>query len=194
MSRRILIIDGHPDAVAERYLHALSRAYCEGARAAGHEVRSIIVSELDFSLLRTNQDFQEGVPTQSIRQCQDLVSWAEHVVILFPLWLGGMPALLKGFFEQVFRPAFAFRAEGRGWPKKLLKGRTARIVVTMGMPATFYRWYFGAHGLKSLKRNILRFCGLGPVRESLIGAVEGIGARGRGLWLARMQQLGRHAR
>lgn len=194
MSRRILIIDGHPDAVAERYLHALSRAYCEGARAAGHEVRSIIVSELDFSLLRTNQDFQEGVPTQSIRQCQDLVSWAEHVVILFPLWLGGMPALLKGFFEQVFRPAFAFRADGRGWPKKLLKGRTARIVVTMGMPATFYRWYFGAHGLKSLKRNILRFCGLGPVRESLIGAVEGIGARGRGLWLARMQQLGRHAR
>jgi len=194
VSKRILIIDGHPDALAERYLHALSKAYCDGAHAGGHEVRSIIVSELDFSLLRTSHDFQEGVPTESIGKCQELVSWAEHVVILFPLWLGGMPALLKGFLEQVLRPAFAFRADSHGWPKKLLKGRSARVIITMGMPAALYRWYFGAHGLKSLRRNILHFCGFSPIRESLIGAVEDIGAKGRGIWLAKIQKLGRHAR
>jgi putative NADPH-quinone reductase len=60
----------------------------------------------------------------------------------FPLWLASMPALLKGFFEQALRPGFALgpTEPGRMW-KKLLKGRSARIVVTMGMPALVYRWY-----------------------------------------------------
>src|SRR6185312_7044553 len=113
-----------------------------GARLGGHEVRSVIVSELQFPLLRTGEDFQGGAPPEAIRQCQESFAWADHVVILFPLWLGSMPALLKGFLEQVLRPGFAFAAaSGQGLPKRLLSGRSARIIVTMGMPAVFYRWY-----------------------------------------------------
>ena len=71
-----------------------------------------------------------------------------------------------------------------------LKNKSARIVVTMGMPALVYRWYFGAHSLKSLERNILGFCGIGPIRESLVGMVDGP-ARRRERWLTRMRALGR---
>ena len=73
-------------------------------------------------------------------------------------------------------------------PKKLLKGRSARILVTMGMPAFFYRIYYRAHSVRNLKRNILEFCGFGPVRTTLIGMVEGKPAA-RAPWLARMAQL-----
>lgn len=106
-----------------------------------------------------------------------------------------MPALLKGFLEQLLRPGFAFAAAsaGRGPPKKLLAGRSARIIVTMGMPALFYRWYFRAHSLKSLERNILAFCGIGPIRACVVGMVESMGAAGRGNWLARIQRLGERA-
>jgi putative NADPH-quinone reductase len=116
---------------------------------------------------------------------------ADHLVIFYPLWMGTMPALLKAFLEQVFRPGFAYseKAEGKGW-NRLLKGKSARIVVTMGMPALIYRWYFGAHSLRSLERNILGMCGIGPIRESLIGMVEGGNAR-REKWLDRMYALGR---
>lgn len=195
MSRRILIIDGHPDERAERYVHALTRAYRDGARLGGHEVRSVIVSELQFPLLRTGEDFQGGAPPEAIRQCQESFAWADHVVILFPLWLGSMPALLKGFLEQVLRPGFAFAAaDAQRRPGKLLAGKSARIIVTMGMPAFFYRWYFRAHSLKSLERNILAFCGFRPVRASVIGMVERLGQVGRGVWLARVQKLGQRAR
>jgi putative NADPH-quinone reductase len=188
--KRILLIDGHPDPLTARYLHALSRAYFEGARSRGHEVRTIIVSELEFSLLRSADDFRTGTPAPAIRACQEDLAWADHVVILFPLWLGSMPALLKGFFEQVLRPGFAFApAANGGLPKKLLAGKSARIIVTMGMPALFYRWYFRAHSLKSLERNILGFCGIGPVRCCVVGMVEASAAR-RGNWLARVQKLG----
>jgi putative NADPH-quinone reductase len=195
MVKRILLIDGHPDANAERYVHALSREYAQGAAAGGHELKHIIVSELDFPLLRKNDEFQSGEPPQSIQECQKLIAWADHIVILFPLWLGSMPALLKGFFEQVLRPGFAFgKTEKQGFPKKLLAGKSARIVVTMGMPAFFYRLYFRAHSLKSLKRNILGFCGIRPIRASVVGMVEGMSQAQRGHWLERMRTLGAAAR
>jgi putative NADPH-quinone reductase len=194
MARRILIIDGHPDASSERYVHALSAAYRDGARAAGHEVRGIVVSELEFSLLRTGEEFRTGPPSDVIRACQQDLVWAEHLAILFPLWLGSMPALLKGFFEQVLRPGFAFAAAERAaFQRKLLHGRSARIIVTMGMPALFYRWYLRAHSLKSVERNILRFCGLRPIRACVVGPVESMGPAGRGNWLARVHALGKQA-
>ena len=153
------------------------------------------MSQLRFPLLRTAEDFQSGSAPDAIRKCQEHVAWAEHVVILYPLWLGSMPALLKGFFEQLFRPGFAFaESRSKGFPRKLLKGKSARVVVTMGMPRLFYRWYYRAHSLKSLERNILAFCGIGPCQASIVGMVERRGAAGRGAWLEKLSRLGRLGR
>jgi len=191
VKRRILIIDGHPDSDSQRYVHALCKAYYDGACQAGHEVRSIIVSELQFPPLRNNDDFQFGKAPENIRKCQEELAWANHVILFFPLWLGSMPAMLKGFLEQLLRPGFAFSAaQDRGHHKKLLSGKSARIIVTMGMPALFYRWYFRAHSLKTLERNVLAFCGIHPVHACVVGSVEAIGPAGRGEWLEKMRKLG----
>jgi putative NADPH-quinone reductase len=190
--RRILVLDGHPDERAGRYLHALADAYCKGAQGAGHEVRTIPLAQLQFPLLRTAEEFAGKPGAPCVRDAQQALLWADHVVILFPLWLGSMPALLKGFLEQVLRPDFAFAAGKRGGlPRKLLAGRSARIVVTMGMPSLFYRLVYRAHSLKSLERNILAFCGIKPVRATIIGMVEGTSAARRGAWLGQMTRLGR---
>ena len=85
-------------------------------------------------------------------------------------------------------------AAGTEWKKRLLKGKTARIVVTMGMPAFIYRWFYGAHSLKSLERNILGFCGIGPIKESLIGMVEAPDNTRREKWLEKLRTLGREGR
>jgi putative NADPH-quinone reductase len=194
MPKRIVIIDGHPDPDQLHYLHALADAYEQGAREAGHQVRRISVATLNLPLLRTARDFQTGTPPPAVRKCQDDLAWAEHWVILYPLWLGSMPALLKGFFEQVARPGFAFReARGRALPKKLLTGRSAHIVVTMGMPGIFYRWYYRAHSLKSLQRNILAFIGIAPVRTTVVGMVEGVSPAVRKRWLQRLRACGARA-
>lgn len=107
---------------------------------------------------------------------------------------GRHAALLKVFLEQTFRPGFAIQPEEKvGLWKKLFKGRSARIAVTMGMPAPVYCWYYRAHSLRSLEHNILDPTGIGPVRSSLIGMVEG-SARHRGRWLEKMEAMGREAR
>jgi putative NADPH-quinone reductase len=122
---------------------------------------------------------------------QSAMDWATHVVILYPLWLGSMPALLKAFLEQVLRPGFAFSAAKLGrWPVKFLSYKSARIIVTMGMPALLYRWYFRAHSLRSLPRNVLRFVGFRRVRSTLIGGVGVLDAAERSAWLEKLRALG----
>jgi putative NADPH-quinone reductase len=190
MPRRIAIIQGHPDPRGDRYGHALARSYAEGAAAGGHDVRTVDLARLEFPLLRSKDDWDGGAPPDGVRQAQEAIRWADHLVILYPLWLGTMPALLKAFLEQAFRPGFAIGRGGAGssW-KKLLTGKSARVVVTMGMPALVYRWFFRAHSLKSLERNILGFVGIGPIRETLIGTVEA-SAASRERWLAKLRALG----
>jgi len=189
-SRRILIIQGHPDQRGDHFCHALGDRYESGALAAMHEVRRVDVAGLDFPLLRSKKEWDAGAVPAALAPVQHDIAWADHLVLIFPLWLGDMPALVKGFLEQVARPGFAIGKPPQKGAMKLLRGRSARIVVTMGMPAFIYRWYFGAHAIRSLERNILRFVGVAPVRRSLIGLVEGNDGSRRTRWLAAIERLG----
>ena len=126
----------------------------------------------------------------NLKPAQEDIAWCNHLLLCFPLWLGDMPAMLKGFLEQVARPGFAFHRDDKNPFKKALGGRSARIVVTMGMPALLYRWYFRAHSVKSLERNILGFVGIAPVHETLVGLVDRLGAQGVAEWCAKMRKLG----
>jgi putative NADPH-quinone reductase len=190
MAKKITIIQGHPDPVPNHFGHALADAYARGALAAGHEVRRVEIARLDFPLLRNQTEWNSSQLPASLRQSQADIAWADHLVMVFPLWLGTMPALMKGFLEQVFRPGFALIYEGHRFPQKGLAGKSARVVVTMGLPAFWYRFFFRAHGVRGLERSILGFCGVKPVRETLIGLVEIKDVAGREKWLAKLADLG----
>jgi putative NADPH-quinone reductase len=197
MVRRITIIQGHPDAAGHHLLHALVDAYTDGATRAGHEVRRIEVAKLEFPLLRTQEDFETSPVPAALAGPQEDMRWAEHWVFVFPLWHGTMPALLKGFLEHIFRPGFAVdyakgASGGRDasrFPKRLLAGRSARLVVTMGMPVLFYRWYFGAYGIRSFERSMLGFAGIKPIRESLYGLAFADDKK-RARWIEQMRRHG----
>jgi putative NADPH-quinone reductase len=192
VKRHIVVIQGHPDRDARHFGHALADAYERGAVAGGHEVRRIDVAALDFPLVRSRREWEE-VPPPPIQQAQASIAWADHLCIIHPLWLGSMPALLKGFLEQVFREGFALRKSKLGAAAGL-RGRSARVIVTMGMPALLYRFFFLSHGVRSMVRSVLRLTGFGPVRTTMIGSVER-GDHGRKVrWLERIQSLGHAAR
>jgi putative NADPH-quinone reductase len=180
----ILIIDGHPDPIC----HALVDAYGGGARERGAEVRVHRIADLKLPPLETRAAW-EAPPSALVAGLQDDLRWARHLVLVFPLWLGDMPAALKAYLEQILRPGFAVpapRTSGGG-----LNGRSARVIVTMGMPSAFYRLWYGAHSVKSLARNVLNFCGVAPVRTTLIGLVEGAGPERTARRIAAIRELGR---
>jgi len=152
-------------------------------------VRRIEVGKLEFPFLRTQVDFETGALPPALAQAQEDMRWSEHWVFLFPLWHGTMPALLKGFLEHIFRPGFAMEYKKEGFPKRLLAGRSARIVVTMGMPVLLYRWYFGAYGLRAFERSMLSFAGIKPIHESLYGLTFA-DEKKRARWIEEMRKYG----
>lgn len=187
---RILVINGHPDPSAERLSAALSAAYAKGAKADGHDVRRIVVGDLGFPLLRAADEFENESPPPCIAAAQRDIAWADHLVVVFPLWLGGLPALTKGFFEQVFRPRFAMRWKTKNpMPEGLLKGTSVRLIVTMGMPAAVYRLAFGATGVRSFETSVLRLAGLHITGRTLIGGAGALSAAAARGWLKKVALL-----
>lgn len=192
MSKRVLIINGHPDPSPERLCAALAEAYAHGAKAAGHQVERLDVGALKFELIRSYKDFISPELAPDIARAQEAVSRAEHLVIIHPLWLGAAPALMKGFFEQVFRYGFALSEPQRPM-HSLLTGRSARLIVTMGMPATAFQLLFGAHGVKSFERGILWITGVTPVRHTFLGGVSPKAGKKIEGWLKSVEAMGARA-
>ncbi len=191
MSRHVLIIQGHPDRGVSHFCHGLAAAYRKGAEASGYEVEELSIAGQKFQLLTSEDEWQRGEVASDILASQEMIRRADHLVLIFPLWMGTVPAMVKAFLEQVMRPGFAFDEQAREGPGGgLLKGKSARVIITMGMPGFFYRWYFGAHGYRNLKRNILKFCGIRPVRHCFVGLTGAKRPEGRQRWLERIESLG----
>jgi putative NADPH-quinone reductase len=191
MPQRVVIIQGYPDPGGNRLCHALADAYAEGATEVGHRVERIELAQLNFPMLRTQQEFETGELPEALAPARDEIVSAQHLVFVFPLWLGTMPALLKAFLEQLMRPGVAFEYRVQCFPRQLLAGRSARVIVTMGMPALIYGWHFRAHGVRGLERSILQFAGMKPVRETLLGMVEAVSDTRRRRWPNRIAGYGR---
>ncbi len=173
MAERIAVIQGHPDGGSHHLCHALSEAYYEAAVAAGHDVRIVNVGQLEFPLIRNKMEWENDPLPAELAEAQNDLLWAEHWALFYPIWLGTMPAMLKGFLEQVLRPGLSYveSEPGEMWDR-LLVGRSARIVVTMATNTLVYKHFYGAHSVKNLERNILKFCGIDPVKTTLIGEVH----------------------
>ncbi len=187
---RIVVVVGH--ARRDTFCEALGQAYVKGAQAGGHDADLIVISRLTFDpILR--HGYEQAQPLEpDLAKAHEALMAADHLVLVFPLWLGTLPALLKGFLERILQPDLVQTAR-KGRYVKILNGKSARIILTMGMPGLIYRWYYGAHALKMLKRNILAFIGVKPVRSTIFGMVDGVSEERRKQWLDSVEQLGRSA-
>lgn len=192
MAKKICIFQGHPHDDPSHFCHALANAYQEGAIQAGHSIERIDLAKMEVPFLRDPADFPEEPPAP-FRDAQRKVKNADHVFIIYPLWLGTMPALVKAFFEQLSRHEFAIAESEGGWPRKMLKGKSARVVVTMGMPSAAYKIFFGAHGVKAFESAILGMSGFKPIRDALIGGVGALSVKQAEKHLARMRAYGAQA-
>lgn len=189
MSKKILVILGQPQR--NSYGAALAQAYAQGAKAAGAQVKEIYLGDLKFDPVGTVSPAHRADIEPDLMEAQAAIKWADHLVFVYPIWWGTIPALLKGFIERVFLPGFAvhFRPDSPWWDK-LLTGRSARLIVTLNTPSWVYRWVFGRPGHNTMKKTILEFCGIRPVRITEIGPMRNSTEEKRKKWLEKARQLG----
>lgn len=191
--KRVYILLGHPDSGPEPLSRQLADAYEAAARAAGHEVRRTDLSALSFDpILHKGYRARQELEPDLVKVQEDL-AWCEHFALFHPNWWGGMPALLKGMFDRMFLPRFAFRMwkNGYGWDA-LLKGRTARVVVTCSNHVIVDRVAFGDF-TASVKRSLLDFAGF-RTSVTAIGKSEKLSEAAKRRWMGKAVALGKVAR
>ena len=189
MSNNVAVILGHPDG--DSFCGELAQAYSDGARTSGATVRELRLGDLTFDpvLWHGYSAVQELEP--DLVAAQETIRWADSLVFVYPTWWGAMPALLKGFLDRTFLPGFAFkyRENSRLWDR-LLTGKGARLIVTMDSPPWYYRLMVGQPGHRMMRRAILGFSGVKPVRTTALGSVRQSSPEVRRRWLESVRALG----
>ncbi len=188
-AKKVLVINGHPDK--ESFNYALSEAYLEGLKDTDTQVEVLNIAELDFSpnLRFGYRKISELEP--DLVDAIDNIKQADHMVWILPMWWYGMPALMKGFIDRIFLPGYFFKYQkGKAFPKQLLKGITARIIIT----ADTVRWYdylfMGSPLINQLKKGTLEFCGVKPVKVTYIAPIKDSSDSFRAKWLKKVKKLG----
>ncbi|WP_456461549.1 NAD(P)H-dependent oxidoreductase [Reichenbachiella sp.] len=188
--KKILIINGHPDK--ESFNFALSDAYKEGAQYSNAEVKEINIRELDF-----NPNLQYGYRKRTelepdLLEAQQKIKWADHIVWVYPVWWGSLPAIAKGFVDRVFLPGFAFEHKVNSvWWDELLTGKSARIICTLDQPGWYYKLIYGSPSHKAMKKLTMHFVGVKKVRITAIGPIRESKESYRAKWLKKVEKLGR---
>lgn len=189
MRKNVFILLGHSDK--ETYSGALAGAYARGAEEAGCEVRRTNLGDLQFDpiLHKGYKEIQALEP--DLKQLQNDINWADHVVFIYPNWWNTMPAILKGMFDRVWLPGFAFNFDKK--TKKLIRrmeGKSARVIVVAGTHSPFQtRWKFGDF-TNEIREGILKFSGFSPVRVTCFGPCERVGDAQKEKWLTHVRALG----
>ena len=188
MPQRILVILGHPSTSS--LCCALADTYTHRAKSAGHDVRVLRLGQLTFDPVLHHGYTQIQPLEPDLLSAQSDILWATHLTFVFPIWWGGIPALMKGFLDRIFLPGFAFKYRaGKAFPDKLLSGRTAHLLVTLDTPPWYYRWFYRMPGIHQMRKTTLAFCGIRPIKTLMFGPVLGSTAVQRAKWLTQAAAL-----
>ena len=186
---QVLIINGHPDPMS--FNSALTEAYLKGVKSSNAEVSVISLRTLEFN---PNLEFGYRKRTElepDLLAAIAKIKAADHIVWMFPMWWCGYPALLKAFIDRTFLPGIAFDYEpGKTRPKQLLKGKTARIIITADTPKWYNRLFMKSPAINQLKKGTLEFCGIKPVKVTYISPIKASTSEFRNKWLLKIESLG----
>lgn len=188
----ILIINCHNRE--NSFCTALAKAYEDGARIKGHTLKTLNLREMRLEKYLKYGHESKYEAEGDILRAQELIGWSHHMAYVYPTWWAGPPALIRLFFEMVFSPGFAFKYHDEkglivSWDK-LLKGKSARLISTMDAPPWYYKLIMGDPGGKIIKKGILEFSGITPVKSTYFGSVKLSDRMKREEWLKKSFRLG----
>jgi len=187
--KKILILNAHP--YEKSFCNAISQYYYQGAKEGGFEVKIINLRSLQFDPVLHGGYSEKTELEEDLMQQQYLINWSDHLVIITPIWWASVPALLKGYFDRVLLPGFAFKyGEKSPIPEKLLDGRSATVIYTQGAPFWYSFFLTGDCFWNALKKGVLEFCGFKPVKRVVFDSIQQSTAKKRKQWLTKAYNMG----
>ena len=192
MVKKIFVLNGHPRT--ESLSGSFAQTYAEAAQAEGHQVRLVNVADLEFDPDFGEATYKTAKPLEpDLESVIQSIEWADHVVLTSPMWWGGLPARLKGLIDRSFLPGRTFDTKSGTFPKPMLKGRTARVILTSDTPGWYFRLVYRRALHWQLRKQILGFIGLSPTRFTHFAQASDPKPRAVKSWLENVRTLGKQA-
>jgi len=188
--KKIFVLNGHPRQ--DCFCKAIADHYADVSSQTGYETRQLNLADMKFNISLDGgyRDLQPLEP--DLEAFWQHIEWCDHFVMVHPLWWGGMPAKLKGVFDRSFLPGKAFDpSKGSGFPEKLLKGRSARVIITSDTPKWYFNWGYSAAAFKQTGRQILGYCGFKPVSFTMFSPIQNSTDKQRVAWLKQVAAMAR---
>ncbi len=177
MTMKLLIVKASPNI--DGFAHKIAKEYSETKKTKDWAVEIIDLYNTDmeqpFYKFEEN-DFYKNNPTKEILYYQDKVKKADEIVLTYPYWWGGFPAILKNWFDWNFQAGFAFKYKENGIPTGMLTNKKVKVFATCGAPKFVHimtRTLF-AHK-RTIKRSIVEACGMKLIEFNLLGGFDGKG-------------------
>ena len=203
---RVFIVHAHPEA--QSYNGAMTRAASEALAAAGHEVEVSDLYRMGFDPVSGRGNFttvadpayfkqqaeeafaaaHDGFAPE-IKAEQEKLFWCDALILQFPLWWFGLPAMLKGWVDRVFAAGGRIYGGGKWYDRGVFAGKRAMCSVTIGGGEPMY----SAHGLNGpidtilfpINHGILYFTGFTVIEPFLVHGPARLSDEARAAELAR---------
>ncbi|SED14753.1 Putative NADPH-quinone reductase (modulator of drug activity B) [Tenacibaculum sp. MAR_2009_124] len=189
--KKTLIINGHPDK--DSFNHALANSYKKGLEKSNAITDQINLIDLDFDPILKFGYRKRMELEPDLLNALEKIKNADHLVWVFPVWWCGYPAILKGFIDRTFLPGITFQPiKGKPFPKKLLKGKTARLIITSDTPSWYDYLFMKRPTINQFKKGVLEFCGISPVKVTFLSVIKDSSDNQRNKWLDKVFELGVH--
>ncbi len=188
----VLVVYAHPNP--KSFNAAILSQIERGLKDGGHTVTVIDLYEANFNpVLIVNEqkkrsDMKNDPETAEYR---NIISRANHVIFIYPIWWNGVPAVMKGFFDKVLSSGFAYSYKGI-LPKGLLKGKSAWVFYTIDSPRWFMRLFRHSAEWTPVGKATLKFCGFRPVTRFVFYGVRMSNESKRKKWLNHVYHQARY--
>lgn len=185
--KKILVFLGN--STQDSFSGSLADAYEESALKAGHEVQRIDIGSLAFDpvLHRGYKEIQQLEP--DLLKVQETIRWADHLVFIYPNWWCAMPALMKGMFDRMWLPGFAFNFDKETKMRtQHLTEKTARVIIVLGTYSPFKAWWKFGDYTNEIAYGILEFAGI-KTKVTAFGPVERVTDAKRAIWISSVRKL-----
>lgn len=193
MAKRIFIWVGHPNSGS--LCEGIADAYQKGAESNGAEIRRMNLSDMAFDT-DAFTGYNDMMPPlePDLVAWQEAISWADHLLIVHPYWWGAMPARAKSVLDRALASGFAYKyhEKGMGWDK-LLKGRTADVIITSDTPPLIDTLLYRKPGRRVIKNQVLGFCGIKVRKIVQFGTIKTANTAKINGWLKKAGKIGNYA-
>lgn len=151
---KVLVVYWHPEP--KSFNGAMFRIACEALARAGHEVKTSDLHEMNFNPVSGRNNFTTvNDPNYFKQQTEEMhatemngfsadieseiekLEWCDLLILQFPLWWFGLPAVLKGWVDRVFAMGRTYGG-GQIYEDGVYRGKRVLLSLTTGGPEEGY--------------------------------------------------------